>query len=55
MVAQSYSGKVTVPKEMFSELPLAVAVTKGQHADLIKRLNAGLATIRARWYLAADQ
>jgi polar amino acid transport system substrate-binding protein len=47
MVAQSYSGKVTVPKEMFSKLPLAVAVTKGQHAELLKRLDAGLAAIRA--------
>ncbi|MGC1784709.1 MAG: transporter substrate-binding domain-containing protein [Acidobacteriaceae bacterium] len=47
MVAQSYAGKVTVPKEMFSELPLAVAVTKGQHAELLKQLDAGLAAIRA--------
>lgn len=47
MVARSYSGKVTVPKEMFSELPLAVAVTKGQHVELLKRLDAGLAAIRA--------
>jgi ABC-type amino acid transport substrate-binding protein len=47
MVAQTYAGKVTVPKGMFSEPPLAVAVTKGQPSDLTNRLDAGVATIRA--------
>lgn len=42
-----YPGKVTVPQKMFSEEPDAVAVAKGQHADLLTRLNAGIAAIRA--------
>jgi hypothetical protein len=33
---------------MFEELPDTVAVTKGQHADLLKRLNEGLARISHR-------
>jgi polar amino acid transport system substrate-binding protein len=41
MVAQTYAGKVTVPKRMFPEPPLAVAVTKGQPSDLTNRLDAG--------------
>ena len=36
-----------MPTTMFEELPDTVAVTKGKHADLLKRLNAGLAAIRA--------
>ena len=48
MVATSYAGKVTVPKTMFTApLPYAVAVTKGQHADFLKKLDAGLAAIAA--------
>jgi polar amino acid transport system substrate-binding protein len=31
---------------MFLELPLAAAVAKGQSADFVKRLNAGLKAIR---------
>jgi hypothetical protein len=46
MANQLYPGKVTVPTTMFEELPDTVAVTKGQHADLLKRLNEGLAAIR---------
>ena len=47
MANQLYPGKVTMPTTMFAELPDTVAVTKGQHADLLKRLNDGLAAIRA--------
>ena len=47
VVAASYAGKITVPTTMFNQLSLGLAVTKGQHADLLKRLNAGLAAIRA--------
>ena len=32
---------------MFMELPLAVAVPKGKRADLLVRLNDGIAAIRA--------
>ncbi len=47
MANQLYPGKITIPKTMFAELPDTVAVTKGQHAELLKALNAGLAAIRA--------
>lgn len=40
-------GKVTEPKTLFWELPLAVAVPKGRRADLIDKLNGGIAAIRA--------
>jgi ABC-type amino acid transport substrate-binding protein len=42
-----YPGKVTVAKTMFLELPFAAAVTKGQNADFVAKLNAGLSAIRA--------
>jgi polar amino acid transport system substrate-binding protein len=32
---------------MFLELPVAVAVLKGKNAELVARLNAGLAVIRS--------
>ena len=32
---------------MFVQFALALAVTKGTHADLLKRLDAGIALIRA--------
>jgi polar amino acid transport system substrate-binding protein len=47
IAAKLYPGKVTVAKTMFLELPFAAAVVKGQSADFVKRLNAGLAAIRA--------
>jgi ABC-type amino acid transport substrate-binding protein len=47
VVASSYAGKITVPTAMFVQFSLALAVTKGQHADLLNRLDAGLALIRA--------
>jgi polar amino acid transport system substrate-binding protein len=46
-VAASYAGKITVPTTTFLREPLALAVAKGTHADLVQRLNAGLAAIRA--------
>jgi polar amino acid transport system substrate-binding protein len=42
-----HAGKVTLPESLFLELPLAVAVRKGEKADLIARLNQGIAAIRA--------
>jgi ABC-type amino acid transport substrate-binding protein len=42
-----HPGQVTVPHKMFSAEPDAVAVAKGQHAYLLKRLNAGIAAMRA--------
>jgi ABC-type amino acid transport substrate-binding protein len=47
MANQLHPGKVTMPTTMFAELPDTVAVTKGQHADMLQRLNEGLAAIRA--------
>jgi ABC-type amino acid transport substrate-binding protein len=42
-----YPGKITMPRRMFREGALAVAVPKGQHADLLMRLDAGLDAIRS--------
>jgi ABC-type amino acid transport substrate-binding protein len=36
-----------LPEKLFLELPLAVAVRKGQSADLIAKLDKGIAAIRA--------
>jgi polar amino acid transport system substrate-binding protein len=46
-VAASYAGKITVPTKTFVRELLGVAVAKGQHADLVRRLNLGLEAIRA--------
>jgi polar amino acid transport system substrate-binding protein len=32
---------------MFEEVPDAIAVSKGQHAELLKRFDAGISAIRA--------
>ena len=37
----------SLPEKLFLELPLALAVTKGQGADLIAKLDRGIAAIRA--------
>ncbi len=42
-----HAGKVTLPEKLFLELPLALAVRKGQSADLIAKLDQGIAAIRA--------
>jgi len=47
LAATLHAGKVTLPDKLFLELPLAVAVRKGQSADLIAKLDSGLAAIRA--------
>ncbi len=47
MAAQLYPGRVVRSPKLFQELPLAVAVTKGRGAELVARLNAGIAAIRA--------
>jgi ABC-type amino acid transport substrate-binding protein len=52
VVAESYAGKITVPVKTFSQAPLAIAVTKGRHADLMRRLADGLEAIRADGTLA---
>ena len=42
-----YPGQVLRSPNMFLELPLAVAVPKGERAELLTRLNSGIASIRA--------
>jgi polar amino acid transport system substrate-binding protein len=42
-----FPGQVLRSRNMFQELPLAVAVPKGKRAELLTRLNAGIASIRA--------
>jgi polar amino acid transport system substrate-binding protein len=41
-----YPGQIIASPYMFIELPLAVAVLKGKQADVLARLNAGIATVR---------
>lgn len=45
--ARLYPGKLTEPRAMFVETPLAVGVLKGRDSELLARLNAGLSAIRA--------
>ena len=47
IAARLYPGQVTEPRKMFIEAPLGVAVRKGRDAELLNRLNAALAAIRA--------
>ena len=42
-----YPGQVTLPQNMFTELPFAVAVAKGQRGQFLTQLNAGITAIRA--------
>jgi ABC-type amino acid transport substrate-binding protein len=48
---------VTLPHDMFTELPFAVAVAKGQKAQFLAQLNAGITAIRAdgTWQRINDQ
>src|SRR6266446_3595977 len=47
IASRLYPGQVTLPQNMFTELPFAVAVAKGQRAQFLIQLNAGIAAIRA--------
>jgi ABC-type amino acid transport substrate-binding protein len=47
VVTASYAGQITVPTTMFVQTPLGLAVIKGQHGDVLNRLDAGLAAIQA--------
>ena len=42
-----YPGKVNVARKLFLEVPLAVAVARGTQAATLKRLDEGIAAIRA--------
>ncbi len=48
-----HAGKVTLPEKLFLELPLALAVRKGEKTDLIGKLDQGLAAIQADGSLQA--
>jgi polar amino acid transport system substrate-binding protein len=47
IAARLYPGQVTEPRKMFTELPFAVAVSKGCGEEFVSSLNAGLRTVRA--------
>jgi ABC-type amino acid transport substrate-binding protein len=51
-VAASYAGKISVPTTPFLKEPLGLAVAKGTHADLVRRLNEALAAMRSDGTLA---
>jgi polar amino acid transport system substrate-binding protein len=46
VIARSYAGKISVPAAPFLSESLVLAVLKGQHPELIQRVNDGLAAIR---------
>jgi len=47
IAARLYPGQVTLPRTKIDEAPLAIAVRKGKDAELLSRLDRGLAAIRA--------
>lgn len=58
---RSYPGQITLPESLFLELPLAVAVPKGENDELLAQINEGLSLaatdgsidkISARWLQA---
>jgi ABC-type amino acid transport substrate-binding protein len=53
VVSKSYAGKISVPTAAFLDEPLVLAVLKGRNADLVDRINAGIAAIRADGTLQA--
>jgi ABC-type amino acid transport substrate-binding protein len=42
-----YADRITVPRKMFQEAPLAIGAPKGKQAEILARLNKGLEAIRA--------
>ena len=47
LASKLYPGKLTIPRTMFFEVPLAVGVLKGRNNELVARLNKGLSAIKA--------
>ena len=47
LAARLYPGQVTMPRTFFLQSPTGLGVRKGEQAELLSRLNAGLAAIRA--------
>jgi polar amino acid transport system substrate-binding protein len=46
-VAATYADKITIATTIFMREPLGLAAAKGAHTDLLVKLNAGIAAIRA--------
>jgi polar amino acid transport system substrate-binding protein len=57
IAARLYPGQLTPPRKMLDEAPLGIAVRKGQNAELLSGLDAGLAAIRAdgTWQRITDR
>ena len=47
LAARLHPGKITPPDRLFWELPFAIAMPKGKSADALRKLDAGIAAIRA--------
>jgi ABC-type amino acid transport substrate-binding protein len=47
LAARLHPGKITMPRTFFSQNATGLGVRKGEQADLLSRMNAGLAAIRA--------
>jgi len=47
LAARLYPGKVTMPRILFTQNPTAIGVRKGEQAELLNRVNVGLAAIRS--------
>ncbi len=45
LAEQQHPGSITLPDELFLPLPMALAVKKSEHSDLLSRLNQGLEQI----------
>lgn len=48
LAKELFPGRFIMPKKMFLETPLAVAVLKGKKGDLLKRINSGLKRIQEK-------
>jgi polar amino acid transport system substrate-binding protein len=47
IAARLYSDRITVPRKMFQETPLAIGAPKGKQFEILVRLSKGLEAIRA--------
>jgi polar amino acid transport system substrate-binding protein len=47
LATRLHPGQVTIPRTFLSQSPTAIGVRKGEQAELLSRLNVGLAAIRA--------
>lgn len=47
LATRLHPGQVTIPRTFLAQSPTAIGVRKGEQAELLSRLNVGLAAIRA--------